>query len=241
MEPGRIPTRLELDKGNLAEEWRVWLQNFEWYLQGEGKEDAPGATKVGRLMFCAGKDAQETFATFDLSAADKGDYKKVVDAFEKYCNPRKRILFERHIFTNAKQEGPEGPEGENVDKYLTKLKSLVKQCEYTNPDEMLRDQFVFGLRDSGPGGVMERLFREENVTLKKAVDFARASEASKAQMAALREKEKQRKMASTNPTASSSRSNFTPRVVVRSQSHISARSVVLSILRETAQHMVKNA
>ena len=56
---------------------------------------------------------------------------------------------------------------------------------------MLRDQFVFGVQDSGPRGIMERLFREEDLTLQKAVDMARASEASREQMKHLREKEKE--------------------------------------------------
>ena len=66
----------------------------------------------------------------------------------------------------------------------------MKSCEYKDEDEILRDIFVFGLRDNGPGGVMERLFREEDVTLERAVEMARASEVSRVQMKILHERTK---------------------------------------------------
>ena len=199
MDPGKVPENLDLENGNLAHNWESWKTAFDWYLKGQGKFDASDTVKIGQFMNTAGPVAQETFKTFELTETQKEKYDDVVEAFKKYCNPRKRIMFERHIFTNSKQEGDE-ERGETIDQYLTGTKLLrrVKSCEYTNPDEMVRDQFVFGLRDSGPGGIMKRLFREENVTLQKAVDFARASEASKQQMKALRDREKKSQSSEVN-------------------------------------------
>ncbi len=200
MDTGRIPAKLELNKGNLAENWRVFKQDVDWYIDSQGKSDATHKVRIGLFMNIAGKEAQDIFHTLGLSDEDKKKYDKVTDAYKNYCNPRKRVLFERHIFTRSKQEGND-ESGETVDQYLTRLKTLVKNCEYADSDEMVRDQFVFGLRDNGPGGIMERIFREENIDLTKAVDMARASEASKSQMKLLRERENKFKSVEAVSTA----------------------------------------
>lgn len=196
MEPGRIPKELELTKGSLAENWRAWKADFDFYLQGLGKDSADTADscKIGLFMNVAGREAQDVFTTFELNADNRKKYEEVVKAFKNHCNPRKRVLFERHVFTSTRQEGDDDGNGETIDQYLTKLKKLVKSCDYKEAmvKEMLRDVFVFGLRDNGPGGLMERLFREENVSLERAVEMARASEASKQQMKILRKSEKNR-------------------------------------------------
>ena len=57
---------------------------------------------------------------------------------------------------------------------------------------------MFGLRDNGSGGIKERLFRKENVTLQKAVDFARASEAFKQHMKSLRDRDKKTEFSEVN-------------------------------------------
>ena len=33
---------------------------------------------------------------------------------------------------------------ETVEQFITKLRTSVKDCKYTNPDEMIRDRIVFG-------------------------------------------------------------------------------------------------
>ena len=92
-------------------------------------------------MTIAGPVAQKTLKTFELAPGKKDKYDEVVAAFKKHCNIGKRILFERHILTNSKQEGSE-EEGETIDQYLTKLKRRVKSCEYSNPEEMVREGSV---------------------------------------------------------------------------------------------------
>ena len=80
-------------------------------------------------------------------------------------------------------------EGETVDSYLTRLKLKIDYCEYDKTDwppavknEMTRDKFIFGLIDDG---VTERLLRETDLTLERAVALAQRSEASKSQVKAM--------------------------------------------------------
>ena len=70
---------------------------------------------------------------------------------------------------------------ENIDQFVTLLKQKIKSCEYAAAivDDMVRDKLVFGIKDVT---VKERLLREDSLTLQKALDVARASEASKLQI-----------------------------------------------------------
>ena len=95
---------------------------------------------------------------------------KVLKAFKDYCQPRKNILYEWHKFWNLKQE-----EGESVDAYNTRLKIQIDHCNYAregwpeaDKTEMIRDKFVFGIRDDN---LKERLLRETDISLNK-LDWA---------------------------------------------------------------------
>ena len=63
-----------------------------------------------------------------------------------------------------------------MDQFVTRLKSKVKSCEYSEVDDMVREKFVFSIRDLT---VKERQLREDKLTMEKAISMARASEASK--------------------------------------------------------------
>ena len=85
--------------------------------------------------------------------------------------------FERYQFWQITQK-----DSETVDQFVTRLKNKVKSCDYESVDDIVRDKFVFSIRDLA---VRERLLRDENLTLEKA----RASEASKEQIKAMAPKE----------------------------------------------------
>ena len=89
--------------------------------------------------------------------------------------------FERYQFWQITQK-----DSETVDQFVTRLKNKVKSCEDESVDDMVRDTFVFSIRDLA---VRERLLRDENLTLEKAICMARASEASKEQIKAMAPKE----------------------------------------------------
>ena len=91
-------------------------------------------------------------------------------------------MFETHQVRQITQK-----DFETVDQFVTRLKNKVKSCEYLPPvDDMLRDKFVFSIRDLQ---VKEQLLREEKLTLEKAISMARLSEASKEQIKAMGPKE----------------------------------------------------
>ncbi len=61
-----------------------------------------------------------------------------------------------------------------IEQFITKLQTLVKDCEYTNPDEMIHDRIVLATSSEG---VREKLINEgDKLTLKKAVQIAQTYE-----------------------------------------------------------------
>ena len=61
-----------------------------------------------------------------------------------------------------------------IQQFITKLRTLVKDCEYINPDEMIRDRIVFGTSSER---VREKLINEgDKLTLDKAIQIAQTHE-----------------------------------------------------------------
>ena len=70
-------------------------------------------------------------------------------------------------------------EEQNIDDYVTELKLKSSHCEFgTLKESLIRDQIVAGAKDKR---VPERLLREPDLTLDKAITIFRAAEESKKQ------------------------------------------------------------
>ena len=156
--------------GNVSENWRRFKQQLEIYFIASGQDEAHNKVKVSLLLNFGGEEAIEVFNTFTFETEDdKWIYKTVLSKFEEYCNPRKNVVFERYMYWKTTQEE------ETVDQYVTTLRKKIKNCEYPQQivDEMLRDKLVFGVKDIN---IKERLLREAELTLEKAMKMCRASE-----------------------------------------------------------------
>lgn len=176
----KAPAELSMT-GNLKENWRKYKQNFDIFMTATKRNKEPQETQVAVFLSLVGEAALDTYNTFTLTADDKKNLKKVMDAFETYCNPRKNIVYERFIFYNRKQA-----ENEPFDNFLTDISNLVKNCEFNEQpadtasisDTMLRDRIVLGHSDRG---LQEKLLQIENLDLKKAIEVCRIHEVAKSQ------------------------------------------------------------
>ena len=109
------------------------------------------------------------------SDEEKVKMDKVLEHFEQYCEPRKDTIYERYLFFSRGQES-----GEPIDKYATVLRNMADSCEFKDlKDSLIRDRIVFGIADNS---VRERLLRVPDLTLNKALEIARAAEATQSQL-----------------------------------------------------------
>ena len=92
---------------------------------------------------------------------------------------RRNDIIEHAKFNRRRQE-----EGETVDIFISSLYALAEHCDYgTLKDQMIRDPIVVGLQDLK---LSEKLQLDHELTLTKAINQARQSEAGKKQQTLLR-------------------------------------------------------
>ncbi|KAK9746924.1 hypothetical protein QE152_g5733 [Popillia japonica] len=77
-----------------------------------------------------GEEAVVLFNTFNLTADEKKDIDKIINAFENYIQPRKNIIYDRYVFYNRNQK-----ENETFDVFLKDIKRLADMCEFGTEKE----------------------------------------------------------------------------------------------------------
>ena len=98
----------------------------------------------------------------------------ILQKLEDRFVPERNILYERYVFHNTKQQVHE-----SIDQFVIKLRQLAKPCHFgALDDEMVRDQFILGYKDSA---AITRPFREKDCTHKKAIESLYISEATSEQ------------------------------------------------------------
>ncbi|KAI2666787.1 Retrovirus-related Pol polyprotein from transposon 17.6 [Labeo rohita] len=178
MDQLKPPNSLDFE-GNLAENWRTWIQKFDLYLIATGIAEKSDKVKCATFLHVAGDDAIKVFNTMDFDD-DVDDFEVLKEKFREYCEPRKNISYLRHMFFTRAQ----GP-NETIDAYVTDLKNKAKDCEFGRlNDDLIKDRIVCGVNNDT---VRARLLRETDLNLAKAVDICRANEITQSHLKVLHE------------------------------------------------------
>ena len=163
------PTPLEMS-GNVSENWKKFKQHFQPYIDATGASEKSDKQQMSLLIHVIGESALEVYNTFVWEETeDRMKLAKVLEHFDEYCTPKTNLTLERFHFNQCVQET-----GEGVDAYLTRIKKHSKTCEFGDlKDSLVKDCLVCGIADNV---TRERLLREENLTLEKAVKICKAAE-----------------------------------------------------------------
>ena len=131
--------------------------------------------KASVFLHVVGEDALEVYNNFQFQDdANKMELDKILEKFEDYCIPKRNVTFERHRFFTCVQKT-----GETVDQYVTDLRNRSKTCEFGElTDSLIKDRLVCGIPDNS---LRERLLREQDLDLGKALRMCRAAETVKTQ------------------------------------------------------------
>ena len=74
---------------------------------------------------------------------------------------------------------------ESIDAYVAELRKLARGCNFENfEDRMIRDRILVGCKSDH---VREKLLEDPDLTLKKAIEIARAYEASQVKLTEMRD------------------------------------------------------
>lgn len=176
MEGFSVPSSPKMDwsSGNLPAAWRSFQQHCEFTFGGPLKCKSE-EQRCNYLMIWVGEKGRDVYNTWNLSSEDAKKLSTYYQKFEEYVKPKSNNIFARYKFHNIVQQ-----QKEPFEQFLTKLKIEVKDCEYKDPDEMVRDRVVIGCFSQK---AREKLIQEgSELTLEKAVDIARTQEMSTTQL-----------------------------------------------------------
>ena len=89
------------------------------------------------LLHSAAEAVQEIFETL-ANTGEAKDYEKAVKALNNYFIPKVNSIYQNHLFRSMEQQ-----DGETVAQFVTRLRQVVKDCDYGDQAEnQIRDQVI---------------------------------------------------------------------------------------------------
>lgn len=165
------PAPLSID-GDVAVSFKKWKSQFEIYMLASGYKEstqASGERKVAILLHAIGPEAQETYGTLELTAAERKDWEKVLEKFEEHFKPQENETINRHMFNTRKQQ-----EGETIESFVTNLKKMAENCNFdTLKNSLIRDRIVCGIIDDK---VRNTLLQKATLSLTTCINICKAAE-----------------------------------------------------------------
>lgn len=155
--------------GNMAQNFKFFKQQVEIYMTATETDGKSKEIQVARLLNLMGTEALKVYNTLVTEENPDKEISAIISRMEKYCSPRTNEIMAHYKFFTAKQNS------DNFDIYLTRLKELIKPCNFGQMEgKLLKTQIILGIqcRDT-----LERLLRED-MTLEKVVSFCQSVEAA---------------------------------------------------------------
>ena len=177
-----MPKVLRTD-GNLATNWKKFKRAWNNYAIVARINQFEEEFQTAAFLSAIGEDGLELFEGMNFDPED--DRKKldaVMTKFEDLFIGETIETYERYIFNSRNQE-----EGESIDKDVTALRTLAQSCTFCSclHDSLVRDRLLLGIRNSG---TRKKLLQEKKLTLSRAIDICKSSEATSRQMKTMAEK-----------------------------------------------------
>jgi hypothetical protein len=173
------PRALNVAAPNMAEEWKNWLQRYDIFITAVEGQKKPDSVQVAMFLSCIGEEALHIFNTFAMTDEERAKMADVRRKFVEYFTPRKNQVFERYQFWRLQQQ-----HGEGIDAFVTSLRLRARSCEFAElTDSLIRDKVVLSCPDAR---LQERLLRESDLSLAKAIDLCHAAEATHQQLRAIK-------------------------------------------------------
>ena len=175
MERIKPPSELDIDSLNLADVWKEWKEAWELYRISSGLHEKDDAIQIATIQSILGTKARRVLKTLPNISGDitERTVEGILTALETYCVPRKNTTYERYVFRMTIQED------RSFDIFVTDLRRKAEYCDFgAIKDSLIRDQIVVGINDPK---LRQRLLRETDLTLEKAIKLCRITEQSQEQ------------------------------------------------------------
>ena len=157
----------------MSVEWRKWRQWFKIYLSASGQNSKSPEVKISLLLHALRTEGIEIYNTFTLTDEEQKDFAVVLSRFQERFVPKQNITYQQYCFFSRSQAS-----GESIDQYVTELRT----CEFDTLNSLILDRLVCRVTDIR---MTERLLRQHDLTLDKAIDICCAAESSHDQIFAM--------------------------------------------------------
>lgn len=191
--------RMNWEAGNLEKEFQRFSMHCQFMFAGPLNAKSE-QEKIGYLMTYIGDKGRDAYCTFawtprvpgvpavgNVAAvpavpAENETLNGVIGKFKAFCAPQKNRIRATVNFNKRKQTA-----GERFDDFVTALRMLVKDCDYMDPDRMLRDAIVLRTKHDA---VREKCLDEgDDLTLNKSIQIGQNHEAAQADLKAIHDGE----------------------------------------------------
>ena len=153
-----------------SKEWSHWKVRFEKFISAI--TDVSEDNKLSLLINLVSTDVYSYIN-------DAADYTSAISSLEKIYNPKKNVIFARHLLNTCRQDSDQ-----SIDTYFQKLRLLAKDCLFTAVDkeahenEAIREAFISGLQSVE---IRQRLLENDKTDLTDIHSLARSLEVARVQ------------------------------------------------------------
>ena len=168
-----IPT-MDWHSPDAPQAFKKFKARCELYFSGPLKEKSE-EEQISYLLIWSGDDGIELVSTWNLSGTDKKKLSTYWTRFENYLSPKSNFRLARYKLRTLRQEPDE-----SVDSFVKKIRILVEECHFTNPDEHIIDALIFG--SNSKRTQTKLLEKDATLTLDTALDIARTEEVTSKQV-----------------------------------------------------------
>ena len=177
-----VPQKLNItDESALSANWRRFHRSWRNYELASNLVSETSQVRCAVLLTVIGEDAMEKFDGFKFEQGEKDDdIETVLKKFESFCIGATHEAFESYRFHSRVQES-----NETIEAYVAELRIIARGCNFEHfEDRMIRDRILVGCKSDH---VREELLKDSALTLKKAIDIAKAYEASQHKLSEMKE------------------------------------------------------
>lgn len=102
-----------------------------------------------------GEKGRDIYNTCTLTNDDKKNLKVHFDKFLQFVQPKRNSIFAKYKFNNEVQKR------ETIEQFVTRIKPIAKDCNYKEPDEMIRNRIVFGTNSHKVKGASDTILQKK--------------------------------------------------------------------------------
>ena len=91
-----------------------WKRRFQQFREASGLDGSAETKQISTLLYCLGEEAEAVIASTNVTAAERKEYKNVLEKFDSFFKVRKNVIYERTRFNRRRQQS-----GETAEQFTT--------------------------------------------------------------------------------------------------------------------------